>query len=76
MTSSGTQIANPHWASRFLALVAAIIIGVWLYEQWRVLPGYSEQLAIEKGVYSGPEDTGIGEDGVRALQSRNLGQSF
>jgi len=76
MADSKVQAANSHWASRFIALVLAIVIGVWLYEQWRVLPNYGEQLAIEKGVYTGAQDAGIDAGTLNALQSRNLGQSF
>ena len=75
MGSSGSKASN-NWFSRFIALLLAIGAGVWVYEFNKTLPDYRQELAVEKGTYSGPADTTLDAEGLEALQARGRGQSF
>lgn len=76
MATHGGSETSGNWISRFLAVVFAIVAGLWLFEFYKTLPSYKEQLQVEKGVYQGPADQPLAPDNLEALKDRNSGQSF
>lgn len=68
--------ASSNWISRFIALLLAIGVGVWIYEFIQTVPGFQNDLSIEKGTYQGPVDTPMSAESLDALQDRSRGQSY